>query len=91
MKIVISTPPIADIQTERIKSLVSRSGRRLKPWSQSELSMPLPADIPLKTIDGEAAALGDFAGQTLLIVNVASQRDGTSGLECSRDRDREIL
>src|SRR5260370_3911302 len=35
--------------------------------------MPLPADIPLKTIDGKAATLGDFDGKTLLIVNVASK------------------
>ena len=35
--------------------------------------MPLPADILLKTIDGEARTLGDFAGRALLIVNVASQ------------------
>ena len=30
-------------------------------------------DIPLKTIRGEAAALGDYAGKVLLIVNVASK------------------
>ena len=35
--------------------------------------MPLPADIPLKTIDGKAKTLGDFNGRALLIVNVASQ------------------
>ena len=35
--------------------------------------MPLPANIALTTIDGKSAALGDFAGQALLIVNVASQ------------------
>ena len=35
--------------------------------------MPLPADIPLQTIDGEAATLGDFDGKALLIVNVASK------------------
>ena len=35
--------------------------------------MPLPDDLPLKTIDGKAARLGDFGGQALLVVNVASQ------------------
>jgi glutathione peroxidase len=35
--------------------------------------LPLSDDIPLKTIDGKAARLGDFEGQALLIVNVASQ------------------
>ena len=53
--------------------------------------MPLPADIPLKTIDGAAASLGDFAGQTLLIVNVASQCGFTPqyvGLEALHRRFR---
>jgi Glutathione peroxidase len=35
--------------------------------------MPLPSDIPLKTIDGKPETLGDFDGKALLIVNVASQ------------------
>ncbi len=35
--------------------------------------MPLPADMPLKTIDGKPATLGDFDGEALLIVNVASK------------------
>jgi glutathione peroxidase len=35
--------------------------------------MPLPADIPLKTIDGKPAALGEFDGKALLVVNVASK------------------
>jgi len=35
--------------------------------------MPLPDDLPLKTVDGKAARLGDFGGQALLVVNVASQ------------------
>jgi glutathione peroxidase len=30
-------------------------------------------DLPLTTIDGTAASLGDYAGQTVLIVNVASK------------------
>ena len=53
--------------------------------------MPLPADIPLKTIDGHAAALGDFAGQALIIVNVASQCGFTpqyAGLEALHRRFR---
>ena len=35
--------------------------------------MSLPANIPLKTIDGQARTLSDFMGRALLIVNVASQ------------------
>jgi glutathione peroxidase len=38
-----------------------------------EPGLPLPDDIPLKTIDGKAARLGDFDGLALLVVNVASQ------------------
>src|ERR1700761_5773295 len=30
-------------------------------------------DIPLKTIDGAPAKLGDYAGKVLLVVNVASK------------------
>jgi glutathione peroxidase len=53
--------------------------------------MPLPADIPLKTIDGEARKLDDFAGHGLLIVNVASQCGFTpqyAGLEALHRRFR---
>ena len=53
--------------------------------------MPLPADIPLQTIDGKAAALGDFDGKALLIVNVASQCGFTpqyAGLEALHRRFR---
>jgi glutathione peroxidase len=35
--------------------------------------LSLSPNIALKTIDGQAATLGDFDGLTLLIVNVASQ------------------
>jgi len=54
--------------------------------------MPLRSDIPLKTIDGDARTLGDFAGQALLIVNVASQCGFTpqyAGLEALHRRFRE--
>jgi glutathione peroxidase len=30
-------------------------------------------DIPLKTLDGQPASLGDLSGKTLLVVNVASK------------------
>jgi glutathione peroxidase len=53
--------------------------------------MSLSPDIPLKTIDGGAASLGDFVGQTLLIVNVASQCGFTpqyAGLEALHRRFR---
>ncbi len=53
--------------------------------------MPLPPDIPLETIDGQPATLGDFAGQALLIVNVASQCGFTpqyAGLEALHRRFR---
>jgi glutathione peroxidase len=54
--------------------------------------MPLSADIPLETIHGKRASLGDFAGQALLIVNVASQCGFTpqyAGLEALHRRFRE--
>ena len=54
--------------------------------------MPLSADIPLTTIDGRPAALGDFVGQALLIVNVASQCGFTpqyAGLEALHRRFRD--
>ena len=54
--------------------------------------MPLPADILLKTIDGEPRTLGDFERQALLIVNVASQCGFTpqyAGLEALHRRFRE--
>jgi glutathione peroxidase len=35
--------------------------------------MSIPADLALTTIDGKAAALADFDGEALLIVNVASK------------------
>ena len=53
--------------------------------------MSLPPDIPLETIDGRPATLGDFAGQALLIVNVASQCGFTpqyAGLEALHRRFR---
>jgi glutathione peroxidase len=53
--------------------------------------MPLSADIPLKTIDGEARTLNDFAQQALLIVNVASKCGFTpqyAGLEALHQRFR---
>ena len=53
--------------------------------------MSLPSDIPLKTIDGEARVLGNFLGQALLIVNVASQCGFTpqyAGLEALHRRFR---
>ena len=48
--------------------------------------------MSLTTIDGKSAALGDFAGQALLIVNVASQCGFTpqyAGLEALHRRFRE--
>ena len=54
--------------------------------------MSLSPGIPFKTIDGEARTLGDFAGKTLLIVNVASQCGFTpqySGLEALHRRFRD--
>ena len=53
--------------------------------------MPLSAEIALKTIDGEARTLDDFAGQALLIVNVASECGFTpqyAGLEALHRRFR---
>jgi glutathione peroxidase len=53
--------------------------------------MPLSADIALKTIEGEARTLNDFAGQALLIVNVASECGFTpqyAGLEALHRRFR---
>lgn len=41
--------------------------------AQTKKNMKSIYDIPLKTIDGKSATLGDYKGKTLLIVNVASQ------------------
>jgi glutathione peroxidase len=57
-----------------------------------ELPLSLSPDIAMKTIDGEAHTLGDYAGQALLIVNVASQCGFTpqyAGLEALHRRFRE--
>ena len=54
--------------------------------------MTLPADIALKTIDGKPAALADFDGDALLIVNVASKCGFTpqyAGLEELHRRFRD--
>ena len=54
--------------------------------------MSLSPTIAINTIDGEARMLGDFAGQALLIVNVASQCGFTpqyAGLEALHRRFRE--
>jgi glutathione peroxidase len=65
---------------------------RKKPSPAHELLLSLSPYIPLKTLGGEAAALGDFAGQALLIVNVASQCGFTpqyAALEALHRRFRE--
>jgi glutathione peroxidase len=46
-------------------------------------------DIPLSTLDGQPSSLGDYAGQTLLVVNVASKCGLTpqyTGLEKLHER-----
>jgi glutathione peroxidase len=61
--------------------------------------MPTPLyDIPLRRIDGEEAKLGEYAGDVLMIVNVASQCGKTpqyAGLEklyaTYRDRGFAVL
>jgi glutathione peroxidase len=63
---------LADIQPETVND--DRVLRRARHASKVESSaMPLPADIPLTTIDGKPAALGEFDGKALLVVNVASK------------------
>jgi glutathione peroxidase len=54
--------------------------------------LSLPSDVPLRTINRKTAALSDFAGQTLLIVNVASRCGFTpqyAGLETLHRRFRD--
>lgn len=41
--------------------------------AQTKKTMKSLYDIPVKTIDGKPATLGDYKGKVLLIVNVASQ------------------
>ncbi len=41
--------------------------------AQTKKTMKSIYDIPVKTIDGRTATLGDYKGKVLLIVNVASQ------------------
>src|SRR5271169_5949352 len=50
------------------------------------------ADIPLETIDGKPQKVGDYAGETMLVVNVASQCGFTpqyAGLEALYRRYRD--
>ena len=49
-----------------------RSPRRRGQRAGRVLSMAL-SDIPIHTLQGDDATLGDYAGQTLLVVNVASK------------------
>ena len=54
--------------------------------------MPIPSEIPLRTIDDKAASLADFDGKALLIVNVASKCGFTpqyAGLEELHRRFRD--
>jgi glutathione peroxidase len=54
--------------------------------------MPLPSDIPLKTIDGKPETMRAFDGKALLIVNVASKCGFTpqyAGLEELHKRFRK--
>jgi glutathione peroxidase len=42
-------------------------------WRGQEEAMTAIQDVPLKTISGDDAKLGDYAGKVLLVVNVASK------------------
>ncbi len=53
-------------------AMVPRS-RYNRPAPLSSPHMPLPSDIPLKTLDGKTKTLRAFDGKALLIVNVASK------------------
>jgi glutathione peroxidase len=59
-------------------------------------SEPIPSDIPLRTIDGHTQSFGNYAGKTVLVVNVASRCGCTpqyAGLETlyRRFRDRGFV
>jgi glutathione peroxidase len=70
----------------------SRSDKLTANGFFSETSMPALAEIPLQTIAGEKQTFGDYAGQAMLVVNVASQCGFTPqyrGLEALYRRFRD--
>jgi glutathione peroxidase len=94
MKMLNRATPLAEIKSETVNGhrASRRPARAIRVAGSLEFYMPLPTDVALKTIDGEPAALADFAGLALLIVNVASQCGFTpqyTGLEALHRRFRD--
>ena len=93
MKILDSaTRPLLTFKLRQCKaSRIAPGGKAIRVGGKLEPACPSPPTFPSSPSTASRAALGDFAGQTLLIVNVASQCGFTpqyAGLEALHRRFR---